>query len=201
MKTVSGKIPLWLKISYTVMVCIIVPVYWRDHGPSNFLWFSDIALLALVPALWFEMPLIAGMMALGALPFECLWIIDFITGGHAIGIAAYMFGTEGHPLYLRALSLFHFALPPVLIFMLIRFGYDKRALLAQTVLLFIVLPCTYFFTPREENINWVFGPGYIQEFMHPLLYLLMLMIAFPVFVYLPSHILFKKIFPRISATA
>jgi len=39
-------IPLGLKIIYTLFVCALVPVYWRQYGPANFLWFSDIALLA-----------------------------------------------------------------------------------------------------------------------------------------------------------
>jgi hypothetical protein len=31
-------IPLWLKIAYTLFVCVIVPVYWRHYGAANFLW-------------------------------------------------------------------------------------------------------------------------------------------------------------------
>jgi len=58
-------IPLWLKIAYTLFVCLIVPIYWRRYGPANFLWFSNIALLATVPALWLESALLASMMALG----------------------------------------------------------------------------------------------------------------------------------------
>ena len=188
-------IPLWLKIFYTLMVCIIVPVYWRDHGPSNFLWFSDIALLSLVPALWFEVPLIASMMAVGVLPFELIWLIDFVAGGNFVGIAAYMFSSENLPLYLRALSLFHIVLPPVLIFMLIRFGYDRRAIWAQTLLAFTILPISYFFTDPAENINWVFGPGEIQNFMSPLYYLGLWMLALPIFVYVPVHMILKKFFP------
>ena len=56
-------IPLWLKITYTLFVSSVVPVYWRRYGPANFLWFSDIALLVTVPALWLESPLLASMMA------------------------------------------------------------------------------------------------------------------------------------------
>ena len=47
-------IPLSLKLIYTLFVCALVPIYWRKYGPANFLWFSDIALLVLVPALWLE---------------------------------------------------------------------------------------------------------------------------------------------------
>lgn len=43
-------IPLWIKITYTLFVCLLVPVYLRHYGPANFLWFSDVALLVTVPA-------------------------------------------------------------------------------------------------------------------------------------------------------
>ena len=36
-------IPPGLKIIYTLFVCALVPIYWRQYGPTNFLWFSDIA--------------------------------------------------------------------------------------------------------------------------------------------------------------
>jgi hypothetical protein len=44
----------WIKIPYTIFVCVLVPVYWVERGPANFLWLSDIALLAIVSALWME---------------------------------------------------------------------------------------------------------------------------------------------------
>lgn len=37
-------IPIWLKLAYTLFVCALVPIYWRQYGPANFLWFSDVAL-------------------------------------------------------------------------------------------------------------------------------------------------------------
>ncbi|CAN0542991.1 unnamed protein product, partial [Ectocarpus sp. 12 AP-2014] len=77
----KAKIPLWLKISYTLMVLVIIPVYWRDLGPANFLWFSDIALFALVAALWLENRLINSTMAVAVLFLESAWVLDFLTGG------------------------------------------------------------------------------------------------------------------------
>ena len=62
----EALIPLWLKIGYTLMAAVIVPAYWRAYGPVNFLWFSDIALLAMAAALWLKSRLLASMMAVGA---------------------------------------------------------------------------------------------------------------------------------------
>lgn len=83
-------IPVWLKLSYTLLVMIIVPVYWRELGPGNFLWFSDIALISLVAALWWESRLISSTMAVSVLFLELGWVIDFFFGGQLLKIASYI---------------------------------------------------------------------------------------------------------------
>ena len=113
------SLPLWLKVAYGLFLCVLVPVYWHHYGPTNFLWACDIALFLIGVALWLENPLPTSMMAIGVLPFELAWIIDFIAGSRLLGMASYMFDTA-LPLYLRALSLFHVALPPLMIFLLFR---------------------------------------------------------------------------------
>jgi hypothetical protein len=96
----------------------------------------------------------------------------------------------------RLLSLFHIWLPPLLLWMVYRLGYDERAFLAQTVLAWVLLPVTYFVTDPRENINWVRGPrGEPQEWMPGLLYLVLQMLVLPLFVYLPTHLVLKKLMP------
>ena len=56
-------IPLWIKVLYTLFLCVIVPVYWVHWGPRNFLWFSDIALLTTAAALWLESAFMASAQA------------------------------------------------------------------------------------------------------------------------------------------
>jgi len=182
-----GRIPLWIKVIYSLFVCVLVPVYWQHHGPANFLWASDIALFLVGLALWSERPLLSSMMAIGVLPFEIVWSIDFLSGARLLGVASYMFDEE-RPVYLRGLSLFHLFLPLIIFFLLHRIGYDRRALAAQTLLTWIVLPVTYFVTDPEANINLVFGWGREpQTLMHPLLYLGLEMILLPVALCWPAH--------------
>lgn len=192
------QIPLWLKISYTLFICILVPVYWVQYGPGNFLWFSDIALLTTAATLWLGSSLLTSMMALSVVVLESIWIVDFliglVAGSSVIGLSAYMFDSK-ISLPIRALSLFHLFLPPLLVWLLYRLGYDKRALIAQTLLAWIVLPASYLLTKPSENINWVYGMGGgTQKWMPAPLYLVLLMIAFPVVLYLPTHYLLKKLF-------
>jgi hypothetical protein len=191
-------IPLWLKLFYTLFVCLIAAVNWVQYGPGNFLWFSDIALLVTAPALWLESPLLASMMALAVLLLELAWSVDLfvrlITGASLTGLSAYMFDPK-ISLPIRAVSLFHLPLPVVLLWMLYRLGYDSRALVAQTVLAWIVLLLSYLLTDRSENVNWVYGFGdKRQKWMPPSVHVILLMILLPLAIYLPSHLLLKRIF-------
>jgi hypothetical protein len=190
--------PEWLKILYTLFICVLIPVYWRQYGPGNFLWFSDIALFTTAAALWLESSLLASMMALSVIVLESVWIIDFLiglfAGSSVIGLSAYMFDSK-ISLPIRALSLFHIVMPVILVWLLHRFGYDTRAFIPQTVLAWIVLLASYFLTNPSENINWVYGPSSgPQKWMPATLYLILLMLAFPLVLYLPTHFLLKKLF-------
>jgi hypothetical protein len=83
------------------------------------------------------------------------------------------------PLWLRGLSLFHLPLPVILVWQVCCF------------------PACFFFTRPEENINWAFGPGNQPPKKIPAwLYLLLLLIGAPVFIYLPTHLLLRAIMPN-----
>jgi hypothetical protein len=191
-------IPLWTKVLYTLFLCILVPVYWVHWGPKNFLWFSDIALLTTAVALWLESPLLVSMMTLAiALP-ELAWNADFfgrlVSGRHLLGLSSYMFDGRA-PLYLRGLSLFHVALPFVLLWAVRRLGYDRRAWAFQTVVALVVLPLTYALTAPGDNVNWVYGPGSRpQTWIDPRTYLALLLLLFPLVLYLPAHLLLAVVF-------
>jgi hypothetical protein len=191
-------IPLPVLIPYTVFVLVLIPIYWKHYGPQNFLWFSDIALFGSLIALWTESSLIASMMAIGVLFPELAWNVDYfsrlLTGKKLIGLSDYMF-EDDKPLFLRALSLFHVAIPIILIWMLFEYGYSESAIFYQTILAWIVLTICYLFTSPMENINWVFGPGgKPQKRMPPLLYFFIILLFFPLIIFLPSHFLFQWFF-------
>jgi hypothetical protein len=192
------RIALWIKIAYTLFVCWLIPLYWKQYGPSNFLWFSDIALMLLVPGLWLESKLIISAMAVSVLLLEVVWNVDFLirlmTGKRLVGLSTYMFDPT-ISLSIRALSLFHVLLPVLLLWYVYRLGYDDRALVVQTLLAWIILPVSYLFTSPEDNINWVYGFGEKPQTRLPaLLYLVLLMLGFPLIVYLPTHFVLKKLF-------
>jgi len=192
-------IPLWIKLSYTAFVVVTVAIYAVKYPLWNFLWFSDIALIATVPALWLESSLLASMMLVGVLLPELFWNAIFfwrlLTGQRLAGLADYMFDPE-KPLHVRAISLFHVFLPILLLWMVARLGYDSDALVGQTLLAWIVLPLTYRLADSKvENVNWVFGwTAQPQKSMPPLAYLGLVMIGFPLLIYLPTHLLLQRLF-------
>ena len=55
------RIPLPVKIAYTAFMAVLVPFYWASYGPTNFLYFCDVALFFALAAVWTERPLLASM--------------------------------------------------------------------------------------------------------------------------------------------
>jgi hypothetical protein len=194
-------VPLWVKIAYTAFCAVMVPIYLRDYGPTNFLYFCDVAVLMTLAAVWTERPIWASMPAVGILLPQSLWMVDFLAecvGLRLTGMTGYMF-KESIPLFARLLSLFHFWLPIMLVWLVARLGYDRRALVRWTLLSWVLVLVCYFFMPAPPhptdnpnlpvNINYVYGfnEGGPQTIMPQPLYLLLLMIVLPVFIYWPTH--------------
>jgi hypothetical protein len=180
-----------VRLAATAFVALLVPAYWSYYGPLHFLWLSDIALFATLLALWLRSRLLNSMMAIGLLPLEAYWSLEFftrlLTGFELTGATGYMFDEE-RPLLVRALSLFHVPLVVIWIWLLLKWGYDKRALIAQTLLLWSALLATYSFTDPERNINWVFAPRSMQwDWMPEPLWLVLYMVLMPLVVHWPMH--------------
>ena len=147
-------IPLALKVALTAFLCVQVPFYWSAYGPTNFLYFCDIALFLTVASVLTEKRLPASMAAVGILLPQLLWVIDFVGGlfGHpVVNLTDYMF-QDSQPLYARAISLFHGWLPFVLLYVVYRLGYDRRALAAWTVLAWGLMLIAYFFLPVPQAL-------------------------------------------------
>lgn len=198
----SARLPRRVKILYTLFLVILVPAYLSQYGAANFLWGSDIALFLLLVAILLETSLPASMMTLAVLVPELIWSVDFLArllfdfDPALFRGTAYMFD-PGIPFLIRGLSLYHVALPVLLLWLLYRLGYDRRALAAQTLLCWIVFPVSYLVSSPEANINFVYGFGSEpQQWMHPELFILFLMLAFPLLLYLPVHLLLMRLFIR-----
>ncbi len=196
------SISLWIKLPYTLFVIVFVPVYWIRYGPTNLLWISDIALIVTLAALWLESPFLVGMMTTGVLITDIIWSLIFFTKlirqTGSVGLVGYMFNPE-ISVFIRALSLFHVALPVVQLWALGKLGYDPRAWKYQVLLGWILVPLTYAVTQPRQNINWVFGVIDVpQQWMPASLYLVTLMIIYPILICFPTHRLLMALFKTVG---
>src|ERR1017187_2045125 len=201
------KIPLAAKLAITAFLAVLLPVYLHTYGPTNFLWFCDAALILTVAGMWLESSLLISMCAVGILLPQCLWLVDFginFLGIHFLGLTGYMFDHK-LSLFTRGLSLFHGWLPLLLIWLLVRLGYDKRALFAWTGLAAgLVLVC-YFFTPPAGahlanpnlpiNINYLYGfnDQQPQHWVNQNLYVILWLGVVWLAAFLPTHLALRKI--------
>jgi len=197
-------LPLWLKILWTIWVIAWAPLYWRQYGAQNFLYFCDLGNFLIAVGLWLESPLIFSWQATGLLLFQTLFAADllgaFLTGKHWIGGTEFMF--DAHlPLFLRLLSLFHVVTPPLLLWAIWRLGYDKRGWKLQALTTWIVVPINYFWRP-EQDVNWARGLFFREPHVMPgWSYLLLYLIAVPMLVYWPTHLLLQGWAGKQSAAA
>jgi hypothetical protein len=210
----GGRLPLWVKILYTAYVVVLVPVYLQSYGPTNFLYFCDIALLLTLAAMWTEIPLLAAAPAVGIVAPQLVWQLDFLSsaaGYPLVGMTAYMFDAN-LPAFTRFLSFFHFWLPILLLWMVWRLGYDKRALPTWTIGTWLLLPFCYFVMPGPDpaadpnlpiNINYVWGMSSAepQPWVPSLVWLGALMVGLPLFLFLPTHLLLARFFPAAPRAA
>ncbi len=209
------RIPLVVKVLFTAFMMVLVPVYLINYGPTNFLYFCDVALIMTLVALWREDPLWASMPTVGILLPQAVWMVDFlggVLGFDLLGMTAYMFNPN-LSLFARGLSFFHFWLPLLLLWLTWRLGYDRRALAAWTVCAWILMVVCYFFMPAPPasldnpnlpvNINFVYGPSEkkAQEWLPEKLFFGLLLVAMPLLVYTPTHLVLGKLFPRAKTTA
>ena len=204
----ASRLPLWLKLAYTAFMAVLLPVYWANYGPTNFLYFCDVALLITLVGIWIESPLLISMCAVGILASQALWVVDFLSnliGWPLTGMTDYMFAAD-HSLFLRSLSLFHGWLPFLLVYLVWRLGYDRRGFPAWTgVAWILVLICFLFMPPPRPdpgltpvNINYVWGMSdtVAQTWMPPAAWVAGLIVLLPLLLYAPVHFLLRRVMPK-----
>ena len=202
------RIPLAIKLIYTAFVAVMVPVYLRHYGPTNFLYFCDVAVFLTLAGIWLESALPISMSAVGILLPQTLWLLDFgghLLGFHGLGMTAYMFD-RNLPLFTRAISLYHGWLPLLLVWLLARLGYDKRALPAWSALATVLVLVSYFFLPpagahlpnpnAPVNIDYVYGfnDQAPQHWMNQNLYVVLWIAALCLLVFVPTHLVLRKVY-------
>lgn len=210
-----AHIPAALKWGFTAFMAVLVPVYWHNYGPTNFLYFCDASLFLTLIGVWARSSLAISMAAVGILLPQLFWCVDFVSEllGHPLtSMTSYMFNSE-RPLFLRGLSFFHGWLPFVLLFLVARMGYDRRALLGWTLLGWGLCVISFFCLPAAGahlansaipvNVNYVWGmnDAQPQHWLPAKAYLLAWMSALALVIYLPTHFALSRVFPKGQSVA
>lgn len=192
--------------AYTIFVLVLVPVYLLNYGPTNFCYFCDLALLITLVTVWTGRALPASIAAVAIIVPQALWTVDFIVrccGVSLLGMTDYMFNSETH-IGLRALSLFHLWLPALLLWILYRIGYDRRAfrwwlpcglaLLLIDRLLMPAPPAPVTEPGLPVNLNLVYGfsDAAAQTLMPGWLWFSLLCLALVFVAWLPTHLALSR---------
>jgi len=198
--TQPNRIPLSLKVIYSIFMVVLIPFYWSTYGPTNFLYFCDVAIILTLIAIWRESRLLVSMAAVGILIPQVIWVADFTStlfGFPLLGMTEYMF-RDSIPLFARSLSSFHGWIPFLLIYLILKLGYDKQALIYWTLLAWTLMAISYFFLPAPGdvlpspnipvNVNYVFGleETKAQTMMSAGHYFTLLLLLLPIGIYWPT---------------
>ena len=178
---------------------IWLPAYWRTWGAANFLHLCDIAMILACVGVWSNSALLISSQAVSALLVGMVWALDagstFFLGRHLLGGTEYLFDTS-YPLWVRLLTLFHAALPVLLLWALRQVGYDRRGWALQSAIALPVFVASRFTSPAQEHQFCVHRPvlppgvGSSAQFTFVTSWLFMVLV-----VYLPTHLLLKWLFP------
>jgi len=188
------RIPLWLKLAWIAWLLVWAPLYWKQYGVQNVLFYCDLGNLLIALGLWLESRLIFSWQAVALLIFQTLYALDYLgallLGRHFIGGTEYMFDPT-IPFPIRAFGFYHVVVPPLLLWAVHRLGYDARAWKWASVTCWIVVPINFFWRP-EFNVNWARGLGREQHAVPPGIYLVGYLIVVPLAIYLPTHWRLKR---------
>ena len=208
MTQTAARVPIWLKIAYTAFMAVLIPVYWHYYGPTNFLYFCDAALILTLIAIWPENALLISMACVGILVMQTLWVIDLLVNaaGYSLtGITDYMFDSS-RSLFLRLLSLYHVWLPFLLVYLVWKTGYDRRALPLWTGLAWLLILFSFFAMPPPAsnpgltpvNIDYVWGmsDSAAQHWVPSPVWLAGLIVGLPLVAFIPAHLVLMRVMPK-----
>lgn len=190
--------PAWARWGAVAWLCFWVPVYWHFWGPHNFFYLCDIAVILGCIGIWANNALLVSSQAVSSLIVDAMWAVDAgwraAFGRHIFGGTEYLFDAS-HPLWLRLLSLYHVAIPVVLLWGVHRTGYDRRGWALQAWIVAGAFVAARF-TPPAQNMNFAFRLPVVNKPFGPAPLHVVVSILFMIFVvYWPTHWALRKIFP------
>jgi hypothetical protein len=176
-----------------------LPAYVRVWGWANLLHLCDAAVILTCVGLWWGSGRLLSSQAVSAVLPGVLWLLNvcwrIATGHFLVRGTEYMWDAQ-YPLWVRLLSLFHVALPGVLLWAVWKLGYDGRGLALQIAIVAVLLIASRFLS-AELNMNYAYrDPVFNRGWGPSLVHLGVILLGAVVLLYLPTHIMLARLFSR-----
>jgi hypothetical protein len=191
----TRKLPAALRWGAVVWLLVWTPTYWLRWGPANFLHLSDISVFLSCAGFFFESPLLVSSQAVASPAVDAVWTLDWlwhlVFHRPLLGGTEYMFDAR-YPLWVRLLSLFHIALPLLLLWAARRIGYDRHGWILQAAVALPVFIASRFTNPAL-NMNFAFtDPFFHSQWGSARIHILVVFAFMVVVVYLPTHFVLSR---------
>jgi hypothetical protein len=189
--------PAWIRWGASFWLVVWIPAYWRTWGFGNFVHLCDIAVILTCLGLWSSSALLLSSQAVSSLVVDLAWSLDvawrWFAGHHLLGGTEYLFDPQ-YPLWVRLLSLFHAAMPFILLAALRRTGYNRAGFVLQCAIAAAALLLSRILDPAK-NYNFAFrDPIFHRAFGPAPVHLALIFLAL-LLIYWPTHAILKKLFP------
>lgn len=180
-----------VRLAALAWLAVWLPTYLVEYGWHSFLAFCDVAVVVTVIGLWRGSALLLSSQAIASLLVDLAWCVDvsgaLLTGRHLIGGTEYMWD-PAIPAWIRALSLFHVVMPPLLLWALRQTGYEPRGLHLQAAVAAVLLPLTHVIVGPEVNLNYSQKAVFLgRPWGPPLVHLAVTWATLVGLVYWPTH--------------
>ena len=193
-----------LRRAAAVWLVVFVAGYGWAYGAANFIRLCDVAVIMTCLGIMTGSALLVSSQAVSSLVVDLAWDLDLLWrllfGRHLIGGTEYMWDPR-YPLWVRLMSLFHVAWPPLLFAVLRRLGYHPRGFPLQCAIAAVALVASRFVLPGE-NLNFAFRDPFFHRSWGPAPVHLGLTFAVLVAaVYWPTHRLLRRVLGARSRSA
>jgi hypothetical protein len=188
-----------LRWAAAAFLAVYVPAYALAYGLANFLFLCNLSVLLAGAGLWTCSRLLVSSQAVAIGLVGTAWTLDFtgrlLTGHHLIGGTEYMWDPQW-PLFTRLLSLYHVALPLVLVVALRRTGYDSRGYWLQSAIAVAAVAVGRLFPPAV-NLNYAYvEPLFQRSWGGPVTHVaavagFLVLVAYPL-----THLLLSRLCPN-----
>jgi len=200
----AARVPTAVRVAAIVWLAVWFPAYLTHYGGANFLHLSDLAVFLTCAGLIFSNALLVSSQAVHSTVIDSVWVLDvvwrLVSGHHLIGGTEYMWDAS-LPLWLRLLSLFHVALPPVLLWAVHKLGYDPRGLALEARIAAVAIVAGWIAGPTK-NINFAFRDPVFKRAWGPTpVHLALTFALLVVAIYVPTHFALRKFFSKAPAQA